>query len=93
MSAVHPLDGRRTDREDLLQIGRQRLVTGADDVRRGIVRQPAFVTVSPNDRTLCGTGGAALGRPFRDVSQPATGNSGPGGSDSEHEAARDLVRF
>ena len=67
MSAVHPLDGRRTDREDLLQIGRQRLVTGA--------------------------GGAALGRPFRDVSQPATGNSGPGGSDSEHEAARDLVRF
>jgi hypothetical protein len=59
----------------------------------GIVRQPAFVTVSPNDRTLCGTGGAALGRPLRDVSPPATGNSGPGGSDSEHEAARDLVRF
>jgi hypothetical protein len=44
-------------------------------------------------RTGCSVGGAALGRPFRDVSQPATGNSGPGGSDSEHEAARDLVRF
>jgi hypothetical protein len=31
----------------------------------GIVRQPAFVTVSPNDRTLCGTADTAPGASAR----------------------------